>query len=253
MIDLSNAKEEFLRYTNQFDINDFNIKRKISHSIRVMELCKNLATKLELDNEKIELLELIGLLHDIGRFEQWNLYNSYSDFETNTDHALMGIEVLEKDNYIRKYIKNDKYDNLIKKAIFNHNKYKIESNLTIDEIMFCNMIRDCDKTDIIYQATCIYWKDETIINNGKISDKVYEEMIEEKIIENKFKENQIDNLLGVLSFIFDMKYVEEIKVIKENNYINKIFSRFNFENEQTQKRMENVRKMLNEYVSKKLK
>ncbi len=252
MIDLNKAKEEFIRYTNQYDVKDFNIQRKISHSIRVMELCKSLATKLNLENDKIELLELIGLLHDIGRFEQWRLYNSYSDLKTKTDHALIGIEVLEKDNYIRRYIETDKYDVLIKKAIFNHNKYKIENNITDEEKVFCNILRDCDKTDIMYQATSIYWKDETNIKKEKISDKVYEEIMKEKSIENIYKQNQIDYLLGVLSFVFDMEYIEQKEVIKENDYINKIFNRFNFEDEQTKKRIENIKKLINQYLIKEL-
>ena len=41
----------------------------------------------------------------------------------------------------------DQYDNIIKKAIYNHNKYKIEENLNDVELLHRKIIRDADKLD----------------------------------------------------------------------------------------------------------
>ena len=46
----------------------FNLK--VVHTYHVAENAKEIAEKLNLDQEDIELAELIGLLHDIGRFEE---------------------------------------------------------------------------------------------------------------------------------------------------------------------------------------
>ena len=78
-MDIEIAKNEFLNYTNSYDLSNFNIKRKVDHSLRVMELCKIIAENLNLDVEDIKLAELIGLLHDIGRFEQMKVYNTFND------------------------------------------------------------------------------------------------------------------------------------------------------------------------------
>lgn len=45
--------------------------------------------------------------------KQTNDFLHANDF----DHADYGIKVLFKDNLIRKFIENNKYDNIIKKAI----------------------------------------------------------------------------------------------------------------------------------------
>lgn len=71
MIDIKNAKEEFIKYTKRFDLDNENIKRKQGHSIRVMRICNQIAKNLELSNEQIDIATLIGLLHDIARFEQY--------------------------------------------------------------------------------------------------------------------------------------------------------------------------------------
>lgn len=71
MIDIKNAKEEFIKYTKRFDLDNENIKGKQGHSIRVMRICNQIAKNLGLSNEQIDIATLIGLLHDIARFEQY--------------------------------------------------------------------------------------------------------------------------------------------------------------------------------------
>lgn len=47
-IDLEKARKEFLKYTEKFNLEDENLKRKQQHSLRVMELSKKIATKIGL-------------------------------------------------------------------------------------------------------------------------------------------------------------------------------------------------------------
>ena len=66
--------EEFEKYTSNYDMDDVNIKLKYDHSYRVMNLSRKYATLLGFSNKDVELAALIGLLHDIGRFEQLRVY-----------------------------------------------------------------------------------------------------------------------------------------------------------------------------------
>ena len=43
LINIKNAKEEFLKYTKLFDLSNSNINRKQGHSLRVMEISKKIA------------------------------------------------------------------------------------------------------------------------------------------------------------------------------------------------------------------
>ena len=63
------------------------------------------------------------------------------------EHAEFGVKVLFEDNLITKFIEDRKYDNIISKAIYNHNKFKIEDNLNDIELLHCKIIRDADKID----------------------------------------------------------------------------------------------------------
>ena len=89
-------KEAFDKYVNNYDLNNKDIKKKYLHSYRVMSLSKKYAQLLGWNKHDIELASLIGLLHDIGRFEQLKIYNTFDDSKS-IDHAHYGvIELFEK-------------------------------------------------------------------------------------------------------------------------------------------------------------
>ena len=120
-INIEEAKEEFIRYTEKFNLEDGNIKRKQQHSLRVMKISEQIAKNLKLQEEQIQLATLIGLLHDIGRFKQYTEIGLGDNLE-GFDHGDYGAEILFEKGIIRNFIKTDKYDEIIRKAIKNHNK-----------------------------------------------------------------------------------------------------------------------------------
>lgn len=256
-MDLEIAKKEFLNYVSNFDTSNFHIKRKIDHSLRVMQISKQIAESLNLSQEEINISTLIGLLHDIGRFEQMRIYNTFND-RKSIDHGNLGAEILEKNNYIRKYIEENKYDEIIFIAIRNHNKFQIEDGLSEKEILFSKIIRDADKLDILYQGTCISWANSI---EEVEKEKIIKENIrpfEEKRLVNRDKDllqttNQINHLLTILGFTFDINFDISYKILKEKDYMNIIINRFHFKDEETNILIEEVRNIVNTYIDSKQK
>ena len=103
--ELEKAKKEFLKFTENYDLRNKDILRKQKHSLRVMEISKQISNELKLNEEEIQISALIGLLHDIARFEQWKIYKVYSD-QFSFDHGDKGAEILEENNFIRNFIHN---------------------------------------------------------------------------------------------------------------------------------------------------
>lgn len=121
MIDLQYAKKAFENYLNDYDRKNEMIKLKIVHTYGVMECSKKNAEDMKMSAEDCELAQLIGLLHDIGRFEQLKCYNS---FEPGTmDHAAFGVRILFEERLIRRFVEEDKWDEIIKTAIGHHSDY----------------------------------------------------------------------------------------------------------------------------------
>lgn len=252
MIDLEKCKKEFLKYTEKFDFEKEGIKRKQLHSLRVMEECKKVAKALKLNKEEIELAELIGLLHDIGRFEQYNRENEQCN-EMLLDHANLGVEILVKDDYIKKYIDDKYYIPIILKAIKNHNKLEIEDDLNEEELLYAKIIRDADKLDIFYEGVEIYWntkKEKENIENSKISSKIEEQLKNEKQVKKLGNERNdtVDSLLMLLSYIYDINFREALEIIDKENYVNKILNRFDFKDEKTKEQIEELKEILLKFI-----
>lgn len=255
MIDIKKSKDEFMKYTNNYDIENENIERKIYHSLRVMEISKKIATNMGLENEKIELATLIGLLHDIGRFEQIRLYHTFNDGKS-VNHAEMGIKILFENGMIRKFIEDKQYDEIIKKAILNHNKARIENNLTERETLHSKIIRDADKVDIFYSLT-VYSKEAVWespdLSNDVISDEIYREFKEDKRIEYKNRKSAADGLVCHFAYVYDFNYKYSLYIIDKNNYIEKVYKRHKFNDLKTMERYNEIFKLSTEYVKKILK
>ena len=98
MIDLEKAKTEFIKYVSNYDESIEEIKRKKEHSFRVMQLSTQIAQSLSLTQDGVELATLIGLLHDIARFEQYTKYKTFNDVDS-IDHGDYGAKILQENQY----------------------------------------------------------------------------------------------------------------------------------------------------------
>lgn len=254
LIDIKKAQENFIKFTKNYDLEEKNIKTKQTHSIRVMNIMKKLAEGIGLNQEDTELAKLIGLLHDVGRFDQYKKYKTFKDY-LSIDHADLGVEILFNQNEIKEYTNDEKYYEIIKKAIANHNKYELKTNeLTEREELFCKLIKDADKIDIMYEGMEIFWKDkETELEEQEICDEVYESFLNKKLVKNEIKKNELDKMVGMLSFIYDFNFEQSYRYIKEKQFIENTLSRFNFKNEETKRRFEIIQELADRYIEQKLK
>ncbi len=153
IIDRKKIMDEFADYTNGYDISDEKIRLKVEHTYRVAGLCDRIARSLGMEENDINLAWVIGMLHDIGRFDQVKHYGTFSD-ANSVDHAHYAVELLFDRGMIAGYFGStdckglDESLGIIKKAIYNHSAYRIEDGLGEREVLFCNIIRDADKLDI---------------------------------------------------------------------------------------------------------
>ncbi len=166
IIDRKKIMDEFAGYTRDYDISDEKIKLKVEHTYRVAGLCDRIARSLGMAEDDIDLAWAIGMLHDIGRFDQVRQYGTFSDADS-VDHAHYAAELLfdkgmivdyfgSANPGIYNYIENENTCSaglseslgIIKKAVYNHSAYRIEEGLCEREVLFCNIIRDADKLDI---------------------------------------------------------------------------------------------------------
>lgn len=213
----------FDSYVLNYDMSDPDINYKYYHSYRVMDLMQILATNLKLNQKDIELAKVIGLLHDIGRFQQDKLYNSFKD--TKMDHGDYGVEVLKETKILDK-TNIDKIDyEVVYKAIKNHNKLKIEPNLNERELFFAKLIRDADKLDILYALGNKNIKPILRQDNQNITKILEENFFNHRISNIKEVKSSNDGLVITFCYIYDINYKETYQIIHQNQYYDKIYQR----------------------------
>lgn len=253
-VNIEDAIKEFIKFTENYDLTIDSIIRKQEHSLRVMELSKQIAINQNFTIEEIEIATLIGLLHDIARFKQYTEYKTFSDLKS-FDHGEMGVEILEKDNYLRKFIKTNEFDKIIKKAISNHNKITIEEGITEQEIKFSKLIRDADKIDILFQITYKFQgAEKEALENSKLNSEIKNRFDKKETIDKK-RHPQVeyaDRLIQVLALVFDINYKSSFEILKKQDYINRIVNQFEFKDAYTKEAMLDAKNKVNEYILNKI-
>lgn len=211
-MDFEKCRKAFDDYVSHFDKTEKGINLKYHHSYAVSELMAELAFRLELSDEDLILAKIIGLLHDIGRFEQLKKFHSFSD--SNVDHADESCNYLFKNHHIRDFVDDDKYDSVIEKAIRYHNKYALPKDLEEKELLFSKMIRDMDKVDIYKQCAVNYSHTFDVEELSEAALKQFEERVSIDKLHNLKKS---DAVLVMLAFVFDINFEESFDILVETD------------------------------------
>lgn len=256
MIDVEKASKAFSEYVKSYDINNPKIELKVKHTFKTVEVAKKIAKDLSLTEEQTLLAELISLLHDIGRFEQLRIYDTFKD-KDSVDHANLGVKILFEDGVIRNFIEDTKYDDIIYKAIKNHNKFKIVDGLNSEELLQARIVRDADKTDIFRVFVEDVEKNNNVLYNYK---EIAKEIVSPKIMEKFEKYEQanrsefnkgIDDYINIISFIFDYNYIKGLQIIKEGKYIERIMKQICVY-EETKEQMTQIMNIANTYIQERI-
>lgn len=229
-MNIEQIENQFKIYTSKFLESGLtkskynNIMYKYLHSNRVEELSKNLSTKLLETEENISLATAIGLLHDIGRYKQLELYDSFSD--TLIDHGDLGVKILFDDNLIKEYEIDESYYDIIYYAIKNHNKYEVEDTKDNSLILHSKIIRDTDKIDIL-DRTINHNEFMIPIDNSRISKQVEKDFFERKSIKKTSNFTKSDAQILKMALIFDINYRETLEIIKDKQIIENYYKILN--------------------------
>lgn len=148
----------FENFTNRYTSRDLeiqaNLQYKKDHSQRVRENMLMIGADLRHDTDQMKLAEVIGLFHDVGRFEQYARYHTFKD-HLSEDHAILGVSILEREQILTGRV-NESEIKIINESIVNHNQRVIRGTICGTTLKFCQMIRDADKLDIFDQIINFY-------------------------------------------------------------------------------------------------
>lgn len=209
---MDNYYKIFNDYVKKYDFKEPMIRLKFHHTYRVVEFCREIAESLELNEEDTEIALLTGLFHDIGRFNQWQQFNTFID-EKSFDHGDEAYKILSENDFIE-----DKYKEIVLISVKNHNKYMIEPNLDERTKLFCNIVRDADKLDIMREQGNEIKQSEIVLKK-ELLDSIYNE----KICGNNYITNEVDSIIRMISWVYDLNFKYSYQFLLDSGIINKKF------------------------------
>ena len=276
VINRKNVINAFAEYVRNYDPSDEKIKLKIDHTYRVAGLCQRIAESLGLSEPDVDIAWLLGMLHDIGRFEQIRRFGTFNDVQS-VDHAEFGADLLFKEGLIRKFaegyyeecelaepenqedeqiIKNNEHHNKdtghLEMAIRQHNKYRVKEDLTERQRMFCDILRDADKVDIFkvnadIPMEIIYDVTTEELKNGVITKEVLESFYKKETVLKSVRRSAVDHIVGHISLLFELVYKESYRQAKEQGYVYKLLN-FKSDVPEVNAEFDDMRKYVDEFL-----
>lgn len=254
-INRSEAAGRFAAYVKNYNVNDEKIRLKIAHTYRVADLCEKISSSLRLSEEQRDKAWLIGLLHDIGRFEQLRRFGTFIDSES-IDHAAFGADLLFRDGLIREFVQDRTEDILLERAIRTHSAFRLPKDFDRETLMFCHMIRDADKIDIMRvnvetPLEEIYNVSTEKLRSDEISEKVFESFFEEHATLRDYKKTSVDNLAGHISLVYELVYPYSIREAQRQGFLYKMMD-FQSDNPRTREQLRIIRERVTAYLEKRM-
>ena len=242
-IDFIHARQVFEQYLDNYDREDDKIRLKITHTYCVVDCSREIAVRMGLSDEDVELAMMIGLLHDIGRFEQLRRYNSFEP--ATMDHAAEGVHILFEEGVIREFMEDDRFDELIRTAIARHSDFKLEGIEDERTLLHARLIRDADKLDncrVKLEDSIEVLLNKTAEEAGRepISDVVFQTVCAGHSIYSPDRRTAMDYWVSYIAYIYDINFKETLQIIREKNYIPRIAARIPYTNEDTAKKMKRI-------------
>ena len=232
-MDREQARQAFDAYVSAYDPTNPRIALKIEHTLRVTDLCERIARAAGLDGHDVDLAWLLGLLHDIGRFEQVRRYDTLSD-RASVSHAALGVEVLFADEdgqqLLRRFCPDEGEDDLIRTAIATHSDYRLPADLDERTRTFCDILRDADKVDIL-QVNCvcpvedIYGVTEQDMVVSPVSPACVDVFYEHRCLPRDIRAYPADLVLTHICFAWELCYEESLRIVREQGFLSQMLSR----------------------------
>lgn len=257
MRDFKKFEEIFEEYTNRYVNREgmdegrrINLTNKKIHSYHVRD---NILEIAKSENLKLDmfLVEFIGLFHDIGRFYQYEKYETFNDANSE-NHAKLSIKVLEDEGILKLIDYEDRP--YVVDAILMHNLQDLPRLEDKKMYLYAALLRDADKLDG-FRSISVYERENKNLAYFKnksdepiISDRVYEGIMNKKSVYKYDLTTVLESQIVSLGYITsDINFKSTLRLIKENDYTRKMFEKM-----QDTDRSREIYNFVNEYIDRRL-
>jgi putative nucleotidyltransferase with HDIG domain len=228
--DLLWIKHWFDMYAHEFCTGDERIDSalclKVRHTRNVALEILDIANSLNIDTADCYTAEIAALLHDIGRFEQFIRYHTYSD-AVSVDHAQLGVGIIDKTHVLGRLDADEAA--LIRSVISHHNRITLPESTDTRFMRCLKLLRDADKIDILRVTTEHYLGLSTndAIHIGlpdtlEVSERVAATVAGGAVVRLTDATSVSDFKLLQVSWVFDLNFPRTRQIVEQRKYLDTI-------------------------------
>lgn len=232
---LTGLKDWFAGYVGRFSSDDpvvqENMDLKRDHTLRVCEEILDIGGSLDLSDEDLCVAEICALLHDIGRFDQYRRYRTFSDYRSE-DHAKLGVKIIRDENILDEL--EPVTAEMITWAVGHHNRAALPPGQE-RFLFFLKLLRDADKADIWHVVTDYYEnsgdkRNQTIEldlpDTKSISGPIYKALMRGELAQMRDLRTLNDFKALQIGWIYDVNFLRTFQIVRERGYLEKIRDAF---------------------------
>lgn len=207
---------------------NYPFRLKKNHTKRVCENIILIGKAMNLSDDELMLAEIMALFHDIGRFEQYVKYGTFSDIASE-NHAKLSLQQMAIHGVLSENTKDEK--RLITKAIAYHNVAALPDAKDEKELFYMRLLRDADKLDI-WKVVVDYYHERDNFKSSAIelnlpddpiwSGKILEAVMNKQIARMQDLKTLNDFKLLQISWVFDLNFSPSFKVLENRKYLHQI-------------------------------
>lgn len=256
-LDRVRALEAFRGYVEPYGEDSERIALKVAHTYRVADLCDRIARSRAWGPLEVDLAWLAGLLHDIGRFEQLRVWDTFRDADS-ASHAALGCAVLRGDGAdsvpsnvpapadavrvahpappaagsgaLESFISGRDHDDAIMAAVGQHSALAVDGSLDARVRALCDVVRDADKIDIL-RVNCentpytVLGLSDAEFLQSEISDAAMAAFRERRCLSRDERREPADMLVGMVAFVFELVYPQSRQIVLEQGFLSRLLER----------------------------
>ena len=204
------------------------IELKEKHTVRVRENIVRIGRSVNQKENDLLLAETIALFHDIGRFKQYAVYQTFND-RRSENHALLGVRELVQGGVLSGLAEEER--DLVLKAVEYHNLRDLPQNAPERHLFFSRLIRDADKLDILKITTDHYrnqgHESNPVLESGLPDTPGYSPVLVDDLLHQRRcsyddVKNLNDRKLLLLSWLFDINFSYTLSEIAASDIVSKL-------------------------------
>ena len=256
MFDKEQERGVFTRYAEQYDTSNILICHKIEHTFRVAELADRYAAAQGMNASDTNFAWFLGLLHDIGRFEQIRRFGTFVDSQS-VDHAELSADILFTDGLIDEFSKEglpEDWRTISETAIRQHNKLNLPDTLDERTRSFAEILRDADKTDIFRVIASIPFEKRigsskaSFQETGEASPEVMECVLEHRCVPRNLRRSHFEGRIAHCCMAFELVFEISRRTVREEGYLSALLAETDEQGKQiwTDRETEQLRIVKNE-------